>query len=107
MYKAGDDKFRRDLAHGGFFLFLNILDYLTTHLLITTGGMEIMPLGASVIESHGLAGLFTYKMGLTALVLIATLKFKFSETFWNLLNGVFTGIVTWNSMGSFLSIFFD
>lgn len=106
MHKTGDNKSRRDLAHGSFFLFLNILDYLTTHLLIITGGMEVMPLGASVIETHGLAGLFVYKMGLTSLVLIATLRFKFSETFWNLLNGAFTGIVMWNSMGSFLSIFF-
>lgn len=105
MYKAGADKPGRDLASAGFFIFLNILDYLTTHLLVSTGGLEIMPIGAAIIRDYGLPGLLVYKSGIPVLLVVASLRVNFSRTFWNLLNGAFTGIVIWNSLGAFSSIF--
>ena len=107
MHKTGAAITRESLASAGFFLFLNVLDYLTTHSLILSGGIEVMPVGASVIRDYGLSGLLIYKVTVPALLLITAFKFKFSETFWSLLNGTFVGIVTWNSLGIFLSIFFD
>ena len=107
MHKTGAAITGKNLANAGFFLFLNILDYLTTHSLITSGGVEIMPVGAAVIRDYGLHGLFIYKVSLPVFLLAVSSRIKFSETFWNLLNGAFVGIVTWNSLGIFLSIFFD
>ena len=66
-----------------------------------------MPLGAAVIRDYGLSGLLVYKVSLPVFLLVVSLKIKFSETFWSLLNGAFVGIVTWNSLGIFLSIFLD
>ena len=107
MYKTGAAITEKRLANAGFFLFLNILDYLTTHSLITSGGVEVMPLGAAVIRDYGLTGLFIYKVTLPIVLFFFTIRFRFSQTFWDLLNGAFVGIVTWNSLGIFLSIFFD
>ena len=107
MHKTGAAITEKSLANAGFFLFLNILDYLTTHSLIMSGGVEVMPIGAVVIRDYGVAGLFIYKVTLPVVLFFFTIRFRFSQTFWDLLNGAFAGIVAWNSLGIFLSIFFD
>ena len=107
MCKTGATINEKSLTNAGFFLFLNILDYLTTHSLITSGGVDVMPLGAAIIRDYGLIGLFVYKITLPVVLFFFDIKFRFSQTFWDLLNGAFVGIVTWNSLGIFLSIFFD
>jgi hypothetical protein len=64
-----------------------------------------MPLGVAVIESYGMLGLFLYKIAITAAVVIFSKAVVFRDNLWDLLNGVFTGIVFWNNLGVFLSIF--
>lgn len=106
MYKTGVSK-KFLISHENFFLILNLLDYLTTHILISGDGEELMPVGFHVIENYGMPGLLAYKLLLTFAVLGVSRLFKFSESLWSLLNGAFTGVVLWNSTGIFLSIFFD
>ena len=106
MYKAGVTE-KQGISHGNFFVILNLIDYLTTHILISMDGEELMPIGFHVIEVYGTPGLFTYKLLLTFVVLGAARLFKFSGSLWNLLNGAFTGVILWNSLGVFLSIVFN
>ena len=107
MYKTGALKKQLQLSHGNFFIILNLLDYLTTHVLISLDGQELMPFGAQVIQDYGMPGLLSYKLSLTFLILILGIRLKFSNSLWSVLNGVFTGIVTWNNLGVFLSLLFD
>ncbi len=85
---------------------LNLIDYCVTNILITTGGEELMPLAASIIEDYGMSGLLFYKLTLTFFVIIASRKF-FRDPVWDLLNGVFTGIVLWNTFGIVLGLLFN
>jgi|SaaInlV_150m_DNA_6_1039752.scaffolds.fasta_scaffold15935_2 hypothetical protein len=87
------------------FIVLNVIDYCTTNSLLFLGGEEVMPLGVAVIESYGMLGLFLYKIAITAAVVIFSKAVVFRDNLWDLLNGVFTGIVFWNNLGVFLSIF--
>lgn len=96
----------RKLSNGDLFAVLNLLDYSTTYLLITTGGEELMPLGASVIEDYGILGLLFYKLIVTLAVIFCS-KRLFTESLWSLLNGAFAGVVIWNNIGLFLSVFFN
>lgn len=96
----------RKLSNGDLFAVLNLLDYSTTYLLITTGGEELMPLGASVIEDYGMLGLLFYKLIVTLVVIFCS-KRLFTESLWSLLNGAFAGVVVWNNVGLFLSVFFS
>ena len=105
MCEARIHNWGRGLSHQVFFVVLNLLDYLSTHSLISTGGEELMPLGKLMIDSAGMPGLFLYKIAVTALVLLALDFLKFKDAFWRLLNGAFTGIILWNTLGIFLSIF--
>lgn len=85
---------------------LNLIDYCTTNLLITTGGEELMPLAASIISNQGMGGLLVYKLVLTFLVILASKKF-FTASIWSLLNGAFTGVVLWNTMGLAANCFYS
>ena len=87
------------------FIVLNIIDYCTTNSLLFLGGEEVMPLGVAVIESYGMLGLFLYKITITAAVVIFSRIIAFRDSLWDLLNGIFAGIVTWNNVGIAASIF--
>jgi len=106
MFETGALKKQLRLGHGNFFIVLNLLDYLTTHVLISLDGQELMPFGAQVIQDYGMPGLLFYKLSLTFLILTLGIRLKFSDSLWSILNGVFAGIVTWNNLGIFLSVFF-
>ena len=106
MYKTGVIK-KQGISHDNFFIILNLIDYLTTHILISMDGEELMPVGFHVIETYGMPGLLFYKLALTFFVLWVARVFKFPDSLWNLLNGAFTGVILWNSLGVFLSIFFN
>jgi hypothetical protein len=103
MYETG---LHRQISHQAFFVILNLLDYLTTHTLISTDGQELMPVGSAVIENYGLIGLLVFKLSLTSLVILLGKTFSFKDSLWELLNGFLTAVVVWNSTGIFLSMFF-
>ena len=105
MHKAGVIE-KQGISHGNFFVILNLIDYLTTHILISMDGEELMPAGFYVIETYGLPGLLAYKLLLTFGVLGIGRLLKFSDSLWNLLNGAFTGVILWNTLGIVLSLFF-
>ena len=107
MFETGALKNQLKLGHGNFFIVLNLLDYLTTHVLISLDGQELMPFGAQVIQDYGMLGLLFYKLSLTFLILFLGIRLKFSRSLWSVLNGVFTGIVTWNNLGIVLGLFFN
>ena len=106
MLKTGAVK-KQTLSHAAFFLTLNLLDYLTTHTLISMDGEELMPLGYNVIEAYGMPGLLAYKLFITFVILAISIRFKFQDSLWGLLNGAFTGVVLWNNLGIFSSLFFN
>ena len=106
MCKTRVHYWERGLSHQAFFVVLNLLDYLSTHSLMSTGGEELMPLGKLMIDFAGMPGLFLYKIAVTALVLLTLDFLKFKDTFWRLLNGVFTGIILWNTLGIAASCFY-
>ncbi len=89
------------------FVMLNIIDFCTTKTLLSMGGEELMPLGLKVIESHGMPGLLLYKLIVSFSVIYFLRFLKLRNKFWDLLNGAFTGVVLWNTMGIFLSLFLD
>jgi hypothetical protein len=105
MFKAGVIK-NRKLSNGDLFAVLNLLDYCTTYLLITTGGEELMPLGASVIEGYGMLGLLFYKLVVTLAVIVCSRRL-FTESLWSLLNGAFAGVVVWNNIGLAANCFYS
>ena len=80
-------------------MILNLLDYLTTHILITGDGEELMPVGAWVIAEAGMPGLLAFKLLLTGSLLLAFRRLKPSAGMWGLLNGALTGVIVWNTMG--------
>ena len=104
MHKTGASE-KRGISHGNLFVILNLIDYLTTHILISMDGEELMPVGFHVIEAYGMPGLLTYKLLITFAVLGVGKLFKFSDSLWNLLNGAFTGVILWNTLGIVLSLF--
>jgi hypothetical protein len=100
-----DSRIHRPISNASLFVVLNLLDYTTTHILISTDGEELMPLGIHVIENYGFPGLLAYKLALTAVVIGVSKLANFRDSLWNLLNGAFTGVVLWNTLGAFLSMF--
>ncbi len=106
MYKTGVIT-RKGISHGNFFIILNLIDYITTHILISMDGEELMPLGFHVIENYGMPGLLFYKLSLTFCVLAIAKAFKFTDSLWSLLNGAFTGVILWNTLGIVLGLFFN
>ena len=105
MSEARVHYWKRGLSHQAFFVLLNLLDYFLTHSLISTGGEELMPLGAHMIEAHGMFGLFMYKVVVTSAVVLTLNFLSCRENFWRLLNGTFTGVVLWNTTGIVLGLF--
>ena len=105
MYKAGVHK-HFTMKASGFFVVLNLLDYLTTHILLSLDGQEVMPMGDWVIRNYDMLGLYAYKLVVTAAVLVLASVLKFKDSLWSLLNGTFAGIVLWNTLGIVLSLFF-
>lgn len=101
-----DSRIHRPISNAALFVVLNLLDYITTHILISTDGEELMPLGIHVIENYGFPGLLAYKLFLTAAVVGVSKVARFRESLWSLLNGAFTGVILWNTLGIVLSLFF-
>ena len=104
MFEAGVRKQLR-LSSPALFATLNLLDYITTHILLSLDGQEVMPMGDWVIRNYDMLGLYAYKLITTAAVLVIANAAKFREQLWNLLNGAFTGIVLWNTAGIVFSLF--
>jgi hypothetical protein len=84
---------RKSLA---FFIVLNLSDFCTTTCIITLGGHEMMPIARGFLEWYGIPGLFAHKL-LIALG-FGYLCRNFTKKWWDLLNGLFTGVVTWNTI---------
>jgi len=78
------------------FIVLNLADFCTTASIISMGGKEVMPVAKGFIDSYGLIGLFFHKLVIASG--IAYLCRDFSKRWWDLLNGLFTGVVTWNTL---------
>ena len=79
-----------------FFIALNLMDFCTTGSIISLGGKEIMPVAKSVIDNYGMYGLFVHKLFVT--IGFGYLCRNFTKKWWDLLNGLFAGIVTWNTV---------
>ena len=103
MYKTGAITKSR-IGYDVFFVILNLIDYITTHTLISMDGEELMPLGFHVIQSYGMVGLLLYKLTITLCVLGLSRTIRFSSSAWDLLNGAFTAIVLWNTLGIALGL---
>jgi len=86
------------------FIMLNLIDFSTTNLLLSLGGEEIMPVGVAVITAFGMPGLLLYKLAVTLCVIYLFRILKSRDKLWDLLNGAFAGIVTWNNVGIAASI---
>lgn len=85
------------------FVALNLADFCTTACILSLGGIEVMPIARGFISTAGFMGLFFHK-----LVVAAGLGFlcrNFSQKWWDLLNGLFTGVVTWNTIQLCLFVF--
>ena len=83
---------------------LNLIDFCTTNTLLSMGGEELMPLGLKVIEAYGMPGLLFYKIIVSMAVIYLFKTLKIRANLWDLLNGAFAGIVTWNNAGIAASI---
>ena len=77
------------------FIALNLADFCTTATIITLGGIEVMPIARGFLDSFGLAGLFFHKLFVAAG--IGYLCRGFKRKWWDLLNWMFTAVVTWNT----------
>ena len=80
----------------GFFIVLNLADFCTTACIITLGGVEMMPIAKGFIDGYGIMGLFAHKLLVAAGV--GYLCRNFTKRWWNLLNGLFACVVTWNTI---------
>jgi len=80
----------------GFFIVLNLADFCTTTCIITLGGHEMMPIARGFIEWYGIPGLFAHKLLIAAG--FGYLCRNFTEKWWDLLNGLFAAVVTWNTV---------
>lgn len=78
------------------FIVLNLADFCTTASIISMGGKEVMPVARGFIDSYGLIGLFCHKFVIASGV--AYLCRGFSNRWWDLLNALFSAIVTWNTL---------
>lgn len=94
--------FKRTLTHLhvrdalALFIALNLADFCTTATIITLGGVEVMPVARGFLDGFGLIGLFFHKLFVAAG--IGYLCKSFAEKWWNLLNSLFTAVVTWNTI---------
>jgi hypothetical protein len=83
------------------FLLLNLMDFCTTAVIISRGGVELMPIAAGFIEWYGLLGLFLHKFVIAAG--LGYLCRNQSQRTWEVINWCFALIIAWNSS----QIFFD
>jgi len=77
------------------FIALNLADFCTTACIIMLGGTELMPVAAGFLDTAGIPGLFVHKLFVAAG--FGYLCRNFTQKWWDLLNGLFTGVVTWNT----------
>jgi hypothetical protein len=85
------------------FLALNLADFCTTACIIMLGGVELMPVAAGFLDTAGIPGLFIHKLFVASG--FCYLCRNFTQRWWNLLNGLFTGVVTWNTIQLCLFIY--
>ena len=78
------------------FIVLNLADFCTTASIISMGGKEVMPVAKGFIDGYGLTGLFFHKLVIASG--IAYLCRDFAKRWWDLLNALFSAIVTWNTL---------
>lgn len=78
------------------FVVLNLADFCTTACIVTLGGVEVMPVAKGFLDSYGLTGLFVHKLFVAAG--FGYLCRNFTKKWWNLLNGLFAGVVAWNTV---------
>ena len=78
------------------FIALNLADFCTTACIIRLGGIEVMPVAASFLDTAGIPGLFVHKLFVAAG--FGYLCRNFTKKWWDLLNGLFTGVVMWNTI---------
>jgi len=84
------------------FLLLNLMDFCTTAVIISRGGVELMPIAAGFIEWYGLLGLFLHKFFIAAG--LGYLIRNQSEKFWAVVNWCLAVIITWNSVQVFIEL---
>jgi len=80
----------------GLFIVLNLADFCTTFCIVTLGGVEMMPVARGFLDFWGIPGLFVHKLLVAAG--FGYLCRNFTQRWWDVLNGMFTAIVTWNSL---------
>ena len=85
------------------FIALNLADFCTTACIILLGGIEVMPVAANFIEWYGLAGLFVHKLFVASG--LGWLCRGFGQKWWDLLNGLFSCIIAWNTIQLCLFIY--
>ena len=78
------------------FIVLNLADFCTTFCIVTLGGIEMMPVARGLLDLWGIPGLFMHKLLVT--IGFGYLCRNFTQRWWDILNGLFTAIVTWNSI---------
>ena len=78
------------------FIALNLADFCTTACILSLGGIEVMPVARGFLDEAGIAGLFFHKLFVAAG--IGYLCRNFTKKWWDLLNGLFTGVVMWNTI---------
>ena len=78
------------------FVVLNLADFCTTACIVTLGGVEMMPVAKGFLDGYGLTGLFVHKLFVAAG--FGYLCRNFTKKWWDLLNGLFAGVVAWNTI---------
>ena len=78
------------------FIALNLADFCTTACILSLGGIEVMPVARGFLDEAGITGLFFHKLFVAAG--LGYLCRGFAQKWWDLLNGLFTGIVAWNTL---------
>ena len=84
------------------FLLLNLMDFCTTAVIISRGGVELMPIAAGFLEWYGLFGLFLHKFVIAAG--LGYLCRNQSLRTWEVINWCFALIIAWNSFQIFLDL---
>ena len=77
------------------FLLLNFIDALTTHSILSLGGVELNFLPALIIENYGMNYFFIFKIFVPAILGLVCVKMK---DVWDFLIGLFSLICLWNTL---------
>ncbi len=78
------------------FLALNLADFCTTVCILGLGGSEMMPVARGFLDAFGIPGLFVHKFFVA--IGFGYLCRNFTKKWWDLLNGLFSGVVAWNTI---------